>query len=354
MSSMVTRNIAIHAGAETPWHGLANRVAANATPEEMMVAGGVNWPVRKHRLAMRTPDGQLVTETLDNYRAIVKGDGSNYVFQIATQRYNPVQNQDVVGFFQEFCESGDAQLEIVGSLKDSAIVWALAKLNSGDGTIGCSEDVGQAYIMLATSHDGSLQTVVKATDVYVVCWNTMSAALAGKGAMWSLKHSAKFNGGMSKAKNVVRMSIEAIQANHEIACQLAKVKIDEKGRIEFINRLIGGKSLLEQVIEDNEAPILSTTDLLGAAVERTMATEGDEANLNRVGKAILNRIIDSPGSDLQSRKGTLWGAVNGVTYYVDHERARTTDARMFNGQFGDGDRMKRTALQVAIEMAGVK
>ena len=72
-------------------------------------------------------------------------------------------------------------------------------------------------------------------------------------------------------------------------------------------------------------------------------------------EVIQESTIASPGSELESARGTLWGAVNGVTHYVDHvARARTDSNRLFSGGFGDGERMKNSAVRVAAEMAGVE
>ena len=62
----------------------------------------------------------------------------------------------------------------------------------------------------------------------------------------------------------------------------------------------------------------------------------------------------SPGSALASARGTLWGALNGVTYYADwSSRARSQQNRMFSAWFGSNDNLKTRAAEVAAEMAGI-
>jgi len=134
-----------------------------------------------------------------------------------------------------------------------------------------------------------------------------------------------------------------------VANRLARVSIDDRGRTEFIKRLLGGETVLEQVVTDS-APASSSLDAIVEAHETRKV--GETEDLGRLGKAILESILTSPGSNLHERKDTLWGAVNGVTYHVDHERGRTQDNRLDSAWFGDGDRLKRDAVRVALEIAG--
>ncbi len=60
----------------------------------------------------------------------------------------------------------------------------------------------------------------------------------------------------------------------------------------------------------------------------------------------------APGQELVARKGTLWGAVNAVTFWVDHGRTfRTTQAKENVVIMGEGDTLKKKALNTALAMA---
>ena len=358
MAHMIENNMIAYKGA-TPWHGLGIAVDANMTGAEMLKTAKMDWKVQRRALAMRDATGKsLVTDTLSNFRAIVRED-TNQVFQVATDRYFPVQNAAVVEFFREFCEAGHATMETVGGLKGGAIVWALARLNGAtDTAIGKGGvDKMRGYILLATSHDGSIVTIGQATDVRVVCWNTLSAAIGDKSAQFRMKHSTKFTDARrAEAQRIMGMASEQIVANHETIAQLAKVKIDDKGRTEFVTRLLGGEGLLDQVLNDTTQDHAAIgKGLLGGMLDdaESNGKATAETDLGRLGKAILAAMIDSPGSDLVTAKDTLWGAVNGVTYHVDHARGRSQDTRLNAAWFGQGDRLKRDAMKIAADMAGV-
>lgn len=366
MAHKIQNNMIAFKG-ETPWHGLGVAVTPEMTGAEMLIAAKMAWRVQRRRLAMRDAQGQgLVVDPLAGYRAIVRED-TDEVFQVATAKYHPVQNEHIVEFFREFCEAGHASMETVGAIEGGKKVWALAKLNGGSGTTLQGVDELKGYMLLATSHDGSLLTIGKATQVRVVCWNTLSAALGIGGGnrtqaeegTFRLKHSAKFTSEQQdKARRVMGMAVEQIAVTNEIADKLSRVSIDQQGREEYVLRLLGGQSLLEQVAVNTDGnhqaigagvleAMLSTSNGIGD----TKTSEGD--SLGRLGKAILEAIVDSPGSTLVTAKDTLWGAVNGVTYYTDHVRGRSQDTRLSSAWFGQSDRLKRDAVKVAYEMAGV-
>jgi phage/plasmid-like protein (TIGR03299 family) len=313
---------------QAAWHGLGTQVPAEATGEEMLVVAGLNWTVKRRQLAMRsaTTDRRMLTEPLAGFRAIVRSD-TDHVFQVASDRYQPVQNREIVDFFREFCEAGHATVETVGALRDGAVIWALARLNGGSTAEIMRDDKLQGYMMLATSHDGSLKTIGKPTQVRVVCGNTLQIALSDSRPSYSLKHSSKFTVQQkSEAKRVMGMALEQVQAQAQLAAELAAVTVDHDGWMEFMGKLLGEDAVLDA---------------------RT-------AELSRVAADIQESTLASPGSNLASARGTLWGVVNGVTHYVDHvARARSDSNRLFSAWFGDGERMKNTAVRVAAEMAGI-
>jgi len=59
-----------------------------------------------------------------------------------------------------------------------------------------------------------------------------------------------------------------------------------------------------------------------------------------------------PGQEMKSAKGTLWGAVNAVTYYTDHVRPGTGVDRLDSAWFGTGYALKEKAWAKASELVG--
>jgi hypothetical protein len=103
-----------------------------------------------------------------------------------------------------------------------------------------------------------------------------------------------------------------------------------------------GKSILDSIILNTRI----------ATVQAQPNAETEE--FNRVGKAIIDAIVSSPGANLVTAKDTLWGAVNGATYYADHAaRTRSDGNRLFSSWFGPNETLKRDAVTIAASMAGI-
>lgn len=331
MAHMIENNTIAYKN-ETPWHGLGFRVDPNASGMEMLKAAGMDWKVQRRTLAMRgdltNPEvdrNKMLVDELQGFKAIVRSD-NNSVFCIPTAKYNVVQNEEIVDTFREYCEAGHASMETVGGIRNGAVVWALAKLNGGSEAMLKGGDALKGYILMSTSHDGSLSTTAKATQVRVVCNNTLTAALQGK-AEFRMKHSSKFTEARKlEAQQALGIAMEQIQRLHKAAEVLSNVNIDHSDWLSFMAKLMGSE---DAVIDPKSA------------------------QLTKMASDIQDATVLSPGANMESAKGTLWGAVNGVSYYTDHQRGRTQDSRLVSAWFGDSDLLKRTAVNVALEMAGV-
>ena len=301
MAHQIEDNMLAYTGAK-PWHGLGTKVDQTMTGAEMLKVAKLDWQVVRKNLAMRgLPDANgkktITTEQLTPYRAIVRQD-TDQVFNVMSERYHPVQNAQVVDFFREYCEAGKATMETVGGLRGGAVVWALARLNGGSTRLIGTGDEARGYLLLATSHDGSVRTCGKATQVCVVCWNTLTAAFMEKSKHeFRMKHTRKWTPAVAaEAKALMGMAIEQVASTNELSTKLAKVTMDEQGRIEFIGKLLGTTTAEPLLITDHDE------------VEDNYILDPSKApgeQLTRVGRSILEAMQTSPGADLASRKDTL-------------------------------------------------
>jgi len=128
-----------------------------------------------------------------------------------------------------------------------------------------------------------------------------------------------------EARRVMGMAIEQIAEVNDVSAQLARVTIDHDGWMDFMGKLMG-ENLLDP----------------------------KTAELSRTAQAIQDATISSPGSALATARKTLWGAVNGVTWFADHAAKSRSDAnRMFSAWFGPNETLKVKALDAAMELAGI-
>lgn len=365
--------------AETPWHGLGTRVNPQSTPEEMLAAANMNWEVELRSLAVSCTVTDSATgkeknawchQPMTGFKAVMRKD-TGEVFAVPTKKYHPVQNIEVARFFHDFADATSCELQVVGALEGGRKVWALAKVaadyvvtgkrSSAFIETGDVKDEQLGYVMLATSHDGSLRTVAMGTSIYVVCWNTMSAALASAKVgkrnqakdVFALRHTAKFDNDRKREAAQVVSLVKAQQASTAVMAEMfASFQVDAKGRIEFLSRLLRGESVVDQIVNDQAA--ISSGSLLDAIAADAEAAKEKPIEETRLGKALIDAIVNGPGQDLPSRQGTAWGLLNGVTYYVDHERGRTRDSGLSQAWFGQGAELKAQAVDVLYDMTGAK
>ena len=319
-----------------PWHGLGVEIKATDTIDEILAKCGMNVRVVKNRIYRA--DNTVIPGYME-----IKREDSNNPFMIASDRYHPMQYVDMVSLFRDFCESGEMQLDTVGLLKNGAVCWALAKI--GENFTLAGGDQVNGNVLIYASHDGSLMTEAKLTTVRVICWNTLEClirtlvggVLTPLGMAKSKSRKDKI-AAIKEARETLRLSKQQFSQFHEIAQELSEAKVDFKGPevIHYLTQLTSPKLLKLQSAK------LKIDDF------------------NRQGKGILESILSSPGSEMDSAKNTWWGVVNGVTNYFDHEAGTRIqegdnrqyareDNRLTSSWFGQGARMKETALELALQ-----
>ena len=106
---------------ETPWHGLGHIIQEAPTSEEAIRLAGLDWSVSKRPAQMTNPDGS--TSKIEGYNAITRDD-TGQVFNVLTDKYEPLQNVKAFNFFDQFVEKGLARYETAGSLSED---WRLVR-----------------------------------------------------------------------------------------------------------------------------------------------------------------------------------------------------------------------------------
>jgi len=325
----------------TPWHGLGVPVVPGATVDEISAAASLNWQVERRKVRMRVSHESGEEIAIPGYCAIVR-QHDNQVFQVASERYHPIQNRDTLDFFRRYCDAGDMTMETCGALKSGAVVWALAKLNGAAFTLP-GNDTSEGYLLLANSHDGSMVFQAQTTSIRVVCWNTLSAAVNGESRdrIFRMKHTRKFDASVATdAKAKVAAALAQMRKMAEYAARLASVPAPPASVIQYLAQLTEPPAVKQLT---TGTPIYSEGRLVAPAFSL-----GD---LTAPGRDMAMAIRNSPGARLQSARDTWWGALNGVTYYADHEAGREADGRLASAWFGGRAAVKARALELALSWA---
>ena len=172
------------------------------------------------------------------------------------------------------------------------------------------DDEIEKYLLLASSHDGSLSLQVMFSPVRVVCANTLSAALNRNSNRTFIKHTINYKNKIAQARQLLGLTESyyaqmEIQFNKMLEAEMTKLEAEK-----FIEKLIpardeDGEIKLSKVLENQRADILN----------------------------LFSNGIGIKGTD---NVNTRWAAYNAVTEYVDHHRA----TRIVGGANADETRME--------------
>ena len=188
---------------EPAWHGLGTVLESEVTTREMLeVAHLAGWQVRLE-------DVNLPGRSHKNYFATVRTnpfDGQADVLGIVGERYNVLQNEELFDFGDAILDG--ARWETAGSIKNGTVVFGSLALDR-EITVG-GQDRVKSYLLVHTSHDGSLAIQASITPVRVVCQNTLNMAVGprGKGAKQSfrIRHTQTASGKVAAAREALGLA----------------------------------------------------------------------------------------------------------------------------------------------------
>lgn len=316
---------------EVPWHGLGREVSGDLSPAQMLKAAQLNWRVEKRPVYGKTAEGKFVP--IPGKFGLTR-DKDDAVLSIVGSTYKPVQNEEAFDFFKKFTQAGHMNMETAGSLWGGRYTWALAKINA-DFTLGKKDPV-KSYLLLCSPHIHGKSMIIKYTSVRVVCWNTLSwalgADLTGKGGgeagSFRMPHTKLFDDAMKEsAMHALGLAKDQASNFKEAALLLSK----KKAKVDDV------EAFFCEVLRYDPRKARKLAD-------------GRDAE-----PRLLSRFRDAlqfaPGQDILTAKGTWWGAVNAVTYTIDHAVGRERDTALKGAWFGSNAQVKTRALDLALVKA---
>lgn len=188
---------------EPAWHGLGTVLESEVTTREMLeVAHLAGWNVRLE-------DVVLPGRSHKNYFATVRTnpfDGQADVLGIVGERYNVLQNEELFDFGDAILDG--ARWETAGSIKNGTVVFGSLALERETRVGG--QDVVKTYLLVHTSHDGSLAIQASITPVRVVCQNTLNMAVGARGKAakqsFRIRHTQTAQGKVAAAREALGLA----------------------------------------------------------------------------------------------------------------------------------------------------
>lgn len=295
-----TKHHAFFSAKEKPWHGLGKLVDGCTSSQKAIEYAGLDFGVERRTLFTSHKSYALNGERLiiHDHFATVRTDNET-VLGIVGKDYQVVQNTDAFSFFDSIVKGEGIHYETAGALGKGERIFITAKLPSYI-RVG-REDLIEQYLFLTTSHDGSASITAAFTPVRIVCNNTLNAALKSMSNSVRIRHTNNAKGKLAQAHHVMGITNTLSQQMETIFNNWSKVKITDKEVYKLIQiAMIPDKEVLRDIKRGKEAE-LSThfLNICNKAYEYAMSNETQQ---------------------LDTTKGTLFGAYNGVTGYFQNVR----------------------------------
>jgi phage/plasmid-like protein (TIGR03299 family) len=281
---------------EPAWHGLGTVFENEVTTSEMLSLAHLNdWNVRLEDVA--TPEGFNSDKTYSFVTRTNPFDRSqNDILGVVGERYKVLQNEDLFSFGDNILDGG-GRWETAGSIKGGRVVFGSLALERE--TILDPNGVGdkvKTYLLINTSHDGSVAIQASITPVRVVCANTLNLALSSFKGKNSAKQSFKIR--------------HTQTAEGKIAVARETLGLANKYMDEFD---LMAKAMIEREITQSEFEKIVALAYPAPTKDAKGSVKKYDSKIDLI-HAIYN------GTQNGMIAGTAWGALNGLTERLDWYR----------------------------------
>ena len=285
-----------------PWDGIGVEVNGNLSSREMLYKAKLDWEVSK----------------------------------IPSQRPKSHSNQETFRFYKAYFDSGNAEIDTVGSLDGARIIWALARLNEKITLPG--DDELKGYILLASRHEDREKIEIQFLTVRSAC-NSM-LKISSK-ARPTVKNSFR-----RVFKSTLPFLSESAQRFDEEMTQKANTTI-EMGRTAISNFAKTAQDLVDKNVNEKIAEKYMTEVFKPDSLKNEGKAAEEQAKKNA--KSALDAFGSAPGQNLKSTQMTAWGLLTAVTYTADR-LGKTPDSRLRQSWFGPNAKIKKRALELALKL----
>jgi phage/plasmid-like protein (TIGR03299 family) len=272
---------------EPAWHGLGTVLdEAVSTSKMLEVAHLAGWNVRLEELDLpgRSHRQHFATVRTNPF------DGGADVLGVVGERYSVLQNEDLFAFGDAILDG--AKWETAGSIKSGTVVFGSLRLErTTEIDPNGRNDMMNNYLLVHTSHDGSLAIQASITPVRVVCQNTLNMAVGPKGKSakqsFRIRHTQTVQGKVQAAREALGLAHKYLDEFDRQAQEMIAKEISDKQFFDIIT------TAYPQPEKDSKGSMTKWESKIDTL--NTIYTSATVANI----------------------KGTAWGAYNTMTERLD-------------------------------------
>jgi phage/plasmid-like protein (TIGR03299 family) len=316
---------------EKAWHGLGLILPDCPNSEEAIKLAGLDYEVTKIPNFAQLPSGEFMRtgsfSTMRTDNNVLLGDRLG-------KEYTVVQNREAFEFFDNIVGAKEAIFETAGAIGQGEIIFITAKLPNVIKV--ANHDEVENYLLLCNSHDGSLGIVAMFTPIRVVCNNTLSAAINGKGMKLRIKHTKDVRAHLAIAQKVISMTSDRVKDAEEAFNLMAKKSLSDIAMKQYIEYVVNPKLRLQEVSLNDAQQAMD--ELVSGKTQLTI-------------DSIYQYAFEGPGQNIESTRGTVWGAYNAITgFYNNVKSYKTQNQRMNTLYFGQIQKINQRAFDLAMEL----
>ena len=280
------------------WHNLANRIfnQDESVSTQLMLdeAKLSNWNVSLSPVADYIPESWNDSSGAQYVTRTNPFNGRTDVLSVVGSRYKVVQNEDLFSFADNILD-GDSRCawESAGSLKNGKVVFgSLTVPREMVLDPQGANDKTKLYLIVWTSHDGSVAVQAAITPVRVVCQNTLNLAMRSAKQSFKIRHTQTADGKIQIARETLGLTLGYFDVFEKEAQELFKQEITDK----------------------------QFNDIVLAAYPKPAKDASKLAITKWDNKVVLLNDLYFNSPTNANIKGTKWGAFNALTERLDYFR----------------------------------
>jgi phage/plasmid-like protein (TIGR03299 family) len=291
-------SLAVSLRSNPAWHSFANHVFdkdENVTTADMLEKAYLsNWNVSLEAVADIIPDNY--TQVGENFLVVRDNpytEGQKDVLATVGSRYKAVQNEELFAFADNLHDGNEnVHWESAGSLKNGRVVFGTMSIPrtmvlDPNG----ANDTTNLYLVVYTSHDGSVAVQSAITPVRVMCQNTLNFAMKKAKQSFKIRHTQTVDGRIAQARETLGLTFAYMDEFEKQAQELFNIEVTNAKFSEIINKMYPKPEA------DKKGSIKKWE--------------------NKV--VLLDELYHNSPTNANI-KGTAWGVVNALTERLDYYR----------------------------------
>lgn len=296
------------------WHNLGTIFDRPLTVADALNEAGLSFEVGKlpnvHRIPGQTEvisEDSFFTYRMDNNQILGDRLGSDYTVY---------QNKEALDIVDALLETGKLYLQTAGSINEGRKVFMCMKHENK--IIVDGKDEIEQYVLLATSHDGSISITAMNTNIRVVCNNTLSAALGGSKADHKIRHTTNAKDRVKEAFTIMGLLESSRKTNEAVYNAMKCNKISKAEFFDYVGN------------------VLMTTD----EIKSLQGGKRTDEVLSTRKKNIISSVLEFAETGIGQREAldggnlNMWYAYNAVTGYNTGKKYKNADDRFNSLVFG--------------------